>query len=388
MVYGGYELLCHDVACELATRGHDVHVLTSEHEGATPPGPPVHRRLVVATPFPVPGAKFELPDYRLRTMHRIACQNHLVMQDFLAQHETDVVFAWNLMRTGLGPIFAAVRARKPVCWTLNDSHPLFFHPRARNVRDHARNLTARAFYPMTRVAPVLDAVRLVSISHALCQQLGDGGFPIDRCKVIHQGISLERFEYEPCTRSAEPLRLLYAGRLTEEKGVHTLLESLIHLSGRGLDDWTLTVAGAGQAAYEQRLREIVARGDACARVTFIGQQPRVKMPRLYHAHHVLVFPSVYAEPFGLSHLEAMACGCAVVSTLTGGSAELVRDGVNALAFRADDALDLARCLQVLLEGEEMRRALAGEARQFVEREHDFRRYVTDLEAFLEEATCS
>jgi glycosyltransferase involved in cell wall biosynthesis len=60
------------------------------------------------------------------------------------------------------------------------------------------------------------------------------------------------------------------------------------------------------------------------------------MPQLYHDHDVLLFPSVWAEPFGLVPLEAMAASCVVVATGTGGSADFLRGGDNCLLVPAQD----------------------------------------------------
>jgi len=60
------------------------------------------------------------------------------------------------------------------------------------------------------------------------------------------------------------------------------------------------------------------------------------LPEIYRAHDIYVFPSVWAEPFSISLLEAMAAGLGVVSTATGGSREILEDGVNALVFPPDD----------------------------------------------------
>ena len=56
---------------------------------------------------------------------------------------------------------------------------------------------------------------------------------------------------------------------------------------------------------------------------------------------VLVFPSRFEEPFGISQVEALAAGLVVVSTGTGGAKEIVRDGIDGLLFRAGDEADLA-----------------------------------------------
>ena len=73
------------------------------------------------------------------------------------------------------------------------------------------------------------------------------------------------------------------------------------------------------------------------------------MPRVYADHDVFVFPSIWEEPFSIGLLEAMACGQAVVGTTTGGSAEILVDGVNSLVFPPGDPRRLARQVKRLFD---------------------------------------
>jgi glycosyltransferase involved in cell wall biosynthesis len=159
------------------------------------------------------------------------------------------------------------------------------------------------------------------------------------------------------------------GQLAPHKGVHTLLEAFARLaceprwSGLSL---TL-VGGSFHAGYVARLREIVSAHALSDRVRFLDQAPRQELPPVYHAHDVLVFPSVWEEPFGLTQIEAMACGLPVIGTGTGGSAEILT-GETALRFPPGDVDALAGCIARLAADPELRRRLgAGGARRVAER---------------------
>lgn len=92
---------------------------------------------------------------------------------------------------------------------------------------------------------------------------------------------------------------------------------------------------------------------------------------------------MFEEPFGISHVEAMAAGLAVVSSGTGGSREIVRDGVDGLLFKPEDHTDLAVKLKSLTDDPARWAALAraGQARSL-----DFTvgRSVDRIEATFEE----
>jgi len=83
-------------------------------------------------------------------------------------------------------------------------------------------------------------------------------------------------------------------------------------------------------------------------VIFSGFIDRKDLPELYRHHSVLLFPSVWNEPMGISILEAMASGLVVISSGTGGSAELFVDGDSGLLFKSNDHEDLKQKVGLLL----------------------------------------
>jgi len=76
-------------------------------------------------------------------------------------------------------------------------------------------------------------------------------------------------------------------------------------------------------------------------VTFPGFLDRAGLSALFARSNVLVFPSIFNEPFGISQVEALAAGLVVVSSGTGGAREIIRDGVDGLLFPAGNAAELA-----------------------------------------------
>ena len=68
---------------------------------------------------------------------------------------------------------------------------------------------------------------------------------------------------------------------------------------------------------------------------------------LYHERDVLVFPSIFDEPWGISQAEAMAAGLCVVSSDVGGIPEVIENGVTGFTFPREDAMTLSRLLTSL-----------------------------------------
>jgi glycosyltransferase involved in cell wall biosynthesis len=143
----------------------------------------------------------------------------------------------------------------------------------------------------------------------------------------------------------EPPHVLYAGRLSREKGVLELLEA-----ARGLP---LVVAGDGP------LRDRVAGA--------LGFLPHGELLELYSRAAVVVCPS-HREGFGVVCAEAMAHGRPVVASAVGGLLDLVEDEVTGLLVPPGDVAALRAALERLLGDRELRRRLGAAAREKARRQ--------------------
>jgi glycosyltransferase involved in cell wall biosynthesis len=385
IVFGGYEILCAQVVERLRARGHEVEVLTSDFraEDATL-DMNVDRSLRLTTDFPRPGEEVGFVDFRLGSIQAVARWNFHVTLAKLRRADYDVVFCWCMNRLSLGPVYAARDRGVPVCCTVNDEHPRQFRwtPDPVGIRQHIRAVAERRLWPMATFRG-LESVSIAVISHALKRTLIAQGVPLHEAEVIHQGIPLDGFPFRPLERHGEdPLRLLYVGQLAKTKGVHTLIRSIGELRGEDGRDVRLTVVGSGVPKYRASLEKMVLDHGIGDRVSFMGKVGHDEVARAYRTHHAFVFPSEWEEPFGLTHLEAMASGCPVISTTTGGSAELIRHNENAMSFPAGDSSELSARIRRLSDSEALRRRLARNGRAWVEKHHSLEGYVSGLESFL------
>jgi glycosyltransferase involved in cell wall biosynthesis len=134
---------------------------------------------------------------------------------------------------------------------------------------------------------------------------------------------------------------LFVGRLSEEKGVNTLLEAFARLKHR-MSDATLRIVGTGPMG--ERLKQQVDEIGLAGSVQFLGSLQDAPLSHEYFSATCMVLPSV-REPWGLVVNEALAHGCpVVVSESCGCVPELVIEGVTGYAFPAGDVAALQRTM--------------------------------------------
>lgn len=386
-VLGGYEILCGQVADAFQARGHEVAVLTTNHETTSAPnddGPiKVHRTLRLVVPFDQP--------YRQNYRHSNAAEqeNAARTTELIQSFKPDLVFMWSPLRLSLGPALAAEQSGVPVAYTLNDINLLSYVPpaprmAARPFVRYARHRLNQLVWHTTDVTD-LRWEHVTCISEDLKERIIEMGVPIDRACVIYQGIPAEHFPAKSKPGSLHtPLRVLYVGALLPYKGVHTVIDAVQDFARRHTAHApVLSLVGAeGPDDYMNRLRSLAASGPADVR--FLGRRSYPELPEVYREHDVFVFASSALEGFGLTHLEAMASGTTVIATDKGGHAESMKHGDNALLFRAGDATSLRELLEELVARPELSERLALRARHVVETDFTLDGYVYRIEKWLKQ----
>jgi glycosyltransferase involved in cell wall biosynthesis/predicted metal-dependent phosphoesterase TrpH len=186
-----------------------------------------------------------------------------------------------------------------------------------------------------------------------------------------RGVDVDRFDPAKADRDAFPgeIKVLYAGRLTREKGANLLAESFLRAHER---DPRLHLLLAGGGPEEGELRERL--GD---RATFLGWLHGEELPRAYASADAFLFCSS-TDTYGQVILEAAASGLPIVAVAEGGPAALVENRHTGMLCRPD-ADHLAGTLLQLASSPQLRRAL-GEAAARAARERSWERSMGQLAA--------
>jgi glycosyltransferase involved in cell wall biosynthesis len=179
------------------------------------------------------------------------------------------------------------------------------------------------------------------------------GLARDRIAVIHNGLDHERFN--PGLREqakAEAARrfvlnrpfFLYVSRLEHPGKNHVrLISAFEEFKAAAQSPWQLALAG-GDWHGAETIREAIRKSKFSNDIRCLGFVPDEQLPDLYRAANVFVYPSLH-EGFGLPPIEAMACGCPVITSIRGALAEVI--GEAAVIIEPEDIHSIANQLRVL-----------------------------------------
>jgi glycogen synthase len=392
---GGMEYRCQDTVKLLQQRGHEIVVLTSTY-GVSAEG------LVEDNVYRLLALESDLMHYRpLHFFLKAGREEKTNIDTFasvLDQFAPDLVFIWGMWNFSRQlPFHAEQNWPGPVVYSLAndwpvqpDAHEAYWRLPARHrLLQPLKNVVTTLALNLWRRRQGEISLRFnhaICVSRTLCQQLLQSGVPLQQTQVIYPGIDLHQFansRSQSGRRRATGLSLLYAGSLVPHKGVHTAVEALAHLlrlnPGLRLE---LTIVGSGHVSYEAHLHTLVAENRLEDYVHFVRQIPRVEMPGMMRQFDVLLFPSVWEEPFSRVVLEAMAMGLVVVGTMRGGTKEILQHGQNGLSFEAEDAPGLAAAITKLYDDPKLCASLAKQGQAMVKERFDLQRMVDQIEAFL------
>lgn len=198
-----------------------------------------------------------------------------------------------------------------------------------------------------------------AISESTRDDLVDRGIPREHVTVIYPGIDTVGFTPLAGTRSPTPL-FAYLGRLKRYKGVHLAIEAFARMQH---PDAVLEIAGAGD--YRPALERLAASLDLHERVRFLGRISEEEKLALLRRAWGLVFASP-KEGWGITNLEAAACGTPVVASNSPGIRESVRHGETGYLVRHGDVEGMAAAMGRLANDGALVERLGSQARVFAE----------------------
>jgi glycosyltransferase involved in cell wall biosynthesis len=336
---GGQNMHVAELAAALAEAGHEVRVYTRRDNTTLP-------EIV-----PMPGG--------VAVVHVPAGPPEAIPKDALLPYMKDfsqwLVRAWqrddwapevahaHFWMSGLAAVTAARQTGVPVVQT--------YHALGTVKRRHQGAMDTS---PPRRIGYERALGRAVDRVIAQCQdevrELVRMGVPRSRMTVVPSGVNDATFcpAGPAASRETDRPRILSVGRLVERKGFQDVIRAMTMVP----DAECFIVGGPPPAQLKEdpQARRLQALAESCEvadRVRLVGAVPREEMPRWYRSADVLVAAPWY-EPFGLTPLEAMACGVPVVGTAVGGLKDTVVEGLTGDLVPPRDARALGTAVRRLL----------------------------------------
>lgn len=323
----------------LRHHGHTTGILTSEHPlNGSLPNMSATLSLITFAKNPFGAAA------RIAGIGRARSVAARMIEEF----RPDVVHLHNV-HSYLSPIIGEIASRRGirVVWTLHDYKLIcpnytLLHPDGSLCdRCRARGISRRCLHGslVQSMAGAAESIiwsrrRLIRMTDAfiapsqfMAERMAAAGFPQEKLHVVANFV-----DNLPTLHTGSREGFLYAGRLSREKGVGTLIDAVRKAQA------VLTIVGDGPMEEELRKRA----GDY-AGITFLGRRPHSEVLQLMAASEGVVIPSEWYENNPLSALEALCCGTPVIASDIGGLPELITPG-NGTTFCAGNAASLTEVL--------------------------------------------
>lgn len=331
---GGAEEHLHETFGRLADRGHDVTALVSGWPGCRPTakldGLEVHRA----------GSRYTFS---------VAAPNYYRRE--LVDRGFDIVVE-DLNKI---PVFTPYWASAPVLLLV---HHLF----GGTAFQAAPAPVAATTWMLERTIPlVYRGVPTVAVSESTKADLVARGLRATDIEVVPNGVDVASYVPRGGAKTVDPT-LLFLGRLKQYKRVDLVIEGLARLAAEGIDA-RLRIGGDGD--QRPALEALAKRLGVADRVSFLGFVPEEEKLELLQSSwiHVLTSPK---EGWGITNMEAAACGTPSVASDAPGLRESVRHGETGLLVPHGDVDALVEALRALIRDPERRAAMSAAARSFAE----------------------
>ncbi|MBC7962538.1 MAG: glycosyltransferase family 4 protein [Steroidobacteraceae bacterium] len=395
---GGYEILCFEVMQAMAVKGHEVTVLTSNYGGklADYPNHQVLRTLnLLATEDNI----YEPFAASLAVRTEINRRNIATLNQTLADLNPDLVFIWNQNFYDASLLEALERSGRRLVYLLTDNWLIafyngnfiadYFSREVYATADRWRTLLRRIKRRLAGAAATVPTLRGSAIfaSRFMQQLYREAGFSFSDSTIIHHGVSAPLTAPVPLTDRSQlvkgqELRMLFAGRVVEIKGIHTAIEALPQII-QALPSMRVNLSIVGDdrdQSYLAQLKNRIEQLGITGIVNFAPPVPEADLFQLFQEHDIYLFPSLY-EPFSLTLIHALQAGIPTVASDVGGNPEIVLHRQTGMLFRKADPAQLATQVINLAHNSALRTSIAAQAREHAS-DFTFARMIGQIEVHL------
>ena len=222
-------------------------------------------------------------------------------------------------------------------------------------------------------------VPVLAVSESTAADLRARGLSESPMEVVPNGVDLQRFAPDPDSSRFPDPTILYLGRLKRYKRVDLIIRAVATLKSEG---YPVRLLIGGKGDQERPLRRLAQELDVGDLVRFLGYVTEEEKVRTFQRAwvHVLTSPK---EGWGISILEAAACGTPTIASASPGLRDAVQDRVTGMLVPHGDVEALASNLRGLLSSNRRRKEMGAAAFEFAQ-QFTWDASARRLEAFLED----
>jgi len=177
------------------------------------------------------------------------------------------------------------------------------------------------------------------------------GFPASR--IIQGGRGVDLSLFRPIAKEDNIFRIIYAGQISIQKGIHYLLQAFSELRLSRAELWLI---GGISDLMKPFLKKYAGN------YTWLGNKPEKELYRFYSQGSVFVIPTLQ-EGLAMVQVQAMACGLPVISTTNSGGEDIIEEGKEGFIIPVCDLDALKERLIYLYKNQEICREMGGAARE-------------------------
>jgi len=296
------------------------------------------------------GIPHKLRTSRLARLEVLSFTASMYRTTCLAASACDLVHA-HWIPTGAVAGLAARRLGIPMVLTAHGSDGKYLRP-------------GRLVRRLSRIS-VGSASHVIAVSEVLRKELLAFGVDPPGVTTIHNGVDPALFPAVYDETGGH--KILWVGRMTEEKGVEFLIRAMKKIT-TVYGDALLRLVGDGPE--KEKLEELTAELGLAKSISFVGRKDQREMTRFYSACDLVVLPSL-SEGLPMVLLEAMASGKPVVASRVGGIPELIIHGRNGYLVTPGSPDEIADGVIELLGRPEQKAGMGSLSRELIETTHSW-----------------
>ena len=224
--------------------------------------------------------------------------------------------------------------------------------------------------------------RIYFSSLALKSQAVDTGFFISHAEVIQPLIMTDTFKGAVKAASHPTNRFMLFNHLEQDCGAMTALRAF-HRFHQSNPQAILNIHGLGDTQYMSQLKSYAVQNSLPVEIIPVSDPVR-EMPNVFPQYDVYLHTTEWPEPFTAKPLEAMACGLAVIGNCTGGVGSFLFHQQNCLTYLAGSEDDLAEKMETLYFDPDLRVRIATKGQEIVTTGHNLGIVMDRIEDYLNE----